>query len=98
MNLKEIRKGIIKQYLQNINLKDDIFKTLNQEIENRLDDDYINRMSTNPNFKQDNHEVVLEFLFELADSVDNRINNNQDDREYKLEYKGEWKWYQLNKN
>lgn len=89
MNLKEIRKGIIKQYLQNINLKDDIFKTLNQEIENRLDDDYINRMSTNPNFKQDNHEVVLEFLFELADSVDNRINNNQDDREYKLEYKGE---------
>lgn len=98
MNLKEIRKGIIKQYLQNINLKDDIFKTLNQEIENRLDDDYINRMSTNPNFKQDNHEVVLEFLFELADSVDNRINNNQDDREYKLEYKGEWKWNQLNKN
>ena len=96
MNLKEIRKGIIKQYLQNINLKDDIFKTLNQEIENRLDDDYINRMSTNPNFKQDNHEVVLEFLFELADSVDNRINNNQDDREYKLEYKGEWKWNQLN--
>ena len=98
MNLKEIRKGIIKQYLQNINLKDDIFNTLNQEIENRLDDDYINRMSTNPNFKQDNHEVVLEFLFELADSVDNRINNNQDDREYKLEYKGEWKWNQLNKN
>ena len=98
MNLKEIRKGIIKQYLQNINLKDDIFKTLNQEIENRLDDDYINRMSTNPNFKQDDHEVVLEFLFELADSVDNRINNNQDDREYKLEYKGEWKWNQLNKN
>ena len=98
MNLKEIRKGIIKQYLQNINLKDDIFKTLNQEIENRLDDDYINRMSTNPNFKQDNHEVVLEFLYELADSVDNRINNNQDDREYKLEYKGEWKWNQLNKN
>ena len=96
MNLHEIRKGIIKQYLQNINLKDDIFKTLNQEIENRLDDDYINRMSTNPNFKQDNHEVVLEFLFELADSVDNRINNNQDDREYKLEYKGEWKWNQLN--
>ena len=39
MNLKEIRKGIIKQYLQNINLKDDIFKTLNQEIENRLDDE-----------------------------------------------------------
>ena len=98
MNLKEIRKGIIKQYLQNINLKDDIFNTLNQEIENRLDDDYINRMATNPNFKQDNHEVVLEFLFELADSVDNRINNNQDDREYKLEYKGEWKWNQLNKN
>jgi len=86
MNLQEIRKGIIRQYLLDITKKDEIFKALSQEIEDRLDDDYINRKSVDPNFSQEEHKVILRFLYELADSVDSRLDHNRD---YKLAVKGD---------
>ena len=82
MNLQEIRKGIIRQYLLDIDRKDEIFKALSQEVTQRIDDDYITMRSVDPNFSQEEHKVILRFLYELADSVDSRLDHNRD---YKLE-------------
>ena len=86
MNLQEIRKGIIKQYLLDIDRKDEIFKALSQEVTQRIDDDYITMRSVDPNFSQEEHKVILRFLYELADSVDSRLDHNRD---YKLAVKGD---------
>lgn len=86
MNLEEIRKGIIKQYLLDIDRKDEIFKALSQEVTQRIDDDYITMRSVDPNFSQEKHKVILRFLYELADSVDSRLDHNRD---YKLAVKGD---------
>lgn len=86
MNLEEIRKGIIKQYLLDIDRKDEIFKALSQEVTQRIDDDYITMRSVDPNFSQEEHKVILRFLYELADSVDSRLDHNRD---YKLAVKGD---------
>lgn len=86
MNLEEIRKGIIKQYLLDITKKDEIFKALSQEVTQRIDDDYITMRSVDPNFSQEEHKVILRFLYELADSVDSRLDHNRD---YKLAVKGD---------
>lgn len=86
MNLEEIRKGIIRQYLLDIDRKDEIFKALSQEVTQRIDDDYITMRSVDPNFSQEEHKVILRFLYELADSVDNRLDHNRD---YKLAVKGD---------
>lgn len=76
--LEEIRKNLINQNLTDIRYKDNIFKVLRQEVNDRLDDDYINRMSANPNFKQKEHKVIMRFLFELAEAVDNRFMHDED--------------------
>jgi len=81
MNLQEIRKGIIRQYLLDIDRKDEIFKALSQEVTQRIDDDYITMRSVDPNFSQEEHKVIIRFLYELADSVDSRLDHNRD---YKL--------------
>lgn len=86
MNLEEIRKGIIRQYLLDIDRKDEIFKALSQEVAQRIDDDYITMRSVDPNFSQEEHKVILRFLYELADSVDSRLDHNRD---YKLAVKGD---------
>jgi len=86
MNLQEIRKGIIRQYLLDIDRKDEIFKALSQEVTQRIDDDYITMRSVDPNFSQEEHKVILRFLYELADSVDSRLDHNRD---YKLAVKGD---------
>jgi len=86
MNLEEIRKGIIRQYLLDIDRKDEIFKALSQEVTQRIDDDYITMRSVDPNFSQEEHKVILRFLYELADSVDSRLDHNRD---YKLAVKGD---------
>ena len=78
MNLEEIRKGIIRQYLLDIDRKDEIFKALSQEVAQRIDDDYITMRSVDPNFSQEEHKVILRFLYELADSVDSRLDHNRD--------------------
>jgi hypothetical protein len=86
MNLQEIRKGIIRQYLLDIDRKDEIFKALSQEVTQRIDDDYITMRSVDPNFSQEEHKVIIRFLYELADSVDSRLDHNRD---YKLAVKGD---------
>ena len=86
MNLQEIRKGIIRQFLLDIDKKDEIFKALYQEVNQRIDDDYVSMRSVDPNFSQEEHKVILKFLFELAESVDNRLDLNRD---YKLEMESE---------
>jgi len=69
-----------------IDKKDEIFKALYQEVNQRIDDDYVSMRSVDPNFSQEEHKVILKFLFELAESVDNRLDLNRD---YKLEMESE---------
>lgn len=76
INIEEIRKLNTIKYLTDLKFKDDIFKTLVQEVNQRLDDDYISMRSPDPNFKQEDHKVILSFLADLAESVESRRDND----------------------
>jgi len=80
MNIMDIRIGVIKQFLLDIDKKDEIFKALNQEINRLTDEDYIHENRSNGDYR-----VIINFLYELADSVDSRLDHNRD---YKLAVKG----------
>lgn len=76
INIEEIRKLNTIKYLTDLNFKDDIFKTLVQEVNRRLDDDYITMKSSDPNFNQNDHKVIVKFLADLAESVESRRDND----------------------
>lgn len=88
INIEEIRKLNTEKYLTDLKFKDDIFKTLVQEVNQRLDDDYINMRSSDPNFNQNEHKVILKFLADLAESVESRRDNDFN-RRYEIKEGGE---------
>jgi hypothetical protein len=77
MNIMDIRIGVIKQFLLDIDKKDEVFKASNQEINRLTDENYIHENRSNGDYR-----VIINFLYELADSVDSRLDHNRD---YKLE-------------
>ena len=70
INIKDIQKMNIKKYLQDTRFKDQIFKSLNQEINKFLDEGYEYERVLG-----EDYVTIFNFLAELADSVDSRLGN-----------------------